>query len=263
MGHILLPQLPQTRKWNQVVELLVSGAAASQLATATINAAERGLKAAIDDAGVLEVLWALVRVPLAARSGDFAGALRSCGWEIHDAPGLLDIAVSLSAAVDERMPDGKGRTDLAEMAQTAAVETINATVGPRAATLWGSGPEEVRTAFAALATPSRFGAFARQFFARFSFKTINYFLSKVVAEHTGEGRRFPTVAEQSRFTDALRTHCREATAIVEEYAGDWFSKHRFETAGDITREETHGFLAYAMRTKLSGEFRRREGRRDP
>ncbi|HVL11728.1 MAG TPA: hypothetical protein VM529_04145, partial [Gemmata sp.] len=106
----------------------------------------------------------------------------------------------------------KGRTDLAEMAQTAAVETINATVGPRAATLWGSGPEEVRTAFAALATPARFGAFARQFFARFSFKTINYFLSKVVAEHTGDGRRFPTVAEQSRFTDALRTHCREATA---------------------------------------------------
>ena len=200
----------------------------------------------------------LVRVPLAARSPDFAGALRKCGWEVPDSPGLVDIAVALSAAVDARMPDGKGRTDLAEMAQTAAVETINAVVGPRAATLWGSGPEEVRAAFASLATAGQFGRFARQFFARFSFKTINYFLSKAVAEHIGEGRRFRTVAEQSRFTDALRIHCHEATRIVEEFAGDWFSKHRFETKGDITRDEAHGFLAYGLAAKLTGEFRRRE-----
>jgi len=256
-----MPRLPATRRWQQVIELLAGGASVAQLATATIYAAERGLRAATDDPGVLEALWLLVRVPLAARTPDFAGALRACGCEVSDQPGLLDVAVALGAAVDARMPDGKGRTDLAEMAQTAAVETINATVGPRAATLWGSGPEEVRAAFASLGTPAKFGAFARQFFSRFSFKTINYFLSKTVGEHIGAGRRFPTVAEQSRFTDALRTHCHEATKIVEEYAGDWFSKHRFESAGDISREETRGFLGYAMRTKLSGEFRRREGRR--
>lgn len=259
MGHIRLGPLPATRKWNAVVELIAGGAAASQLATATMNAAEGGLKAVADDPGVLEAVWLLVRIPLAARSPDFAAALRRCGLDVPEGPCLVDISTALSAAVDAALPGGRGRTDLGEMAQNAAVETINAVVGTRATSLWGSGPDEVRAAFASVATPAQFGAFARQFFARFGFKCLNYFLSKALPDHVGEGRRFRTVAEQSRFTDALRTHCHEATRIVEEFAGDWFSKHRFESAGDITRDAARGFLGYAARTKLTGEFRRREG----
>jgi hypothetical protein len=261
MGHIRMAPLPATRRWNQVVELVAGGAAAAQLATATINAAERGLRAAAADPGVLEALWLLVRVPLAARSPDFAAALRACGLEVPDGPGLIDIAVALSAAVDARMPGGKGRTDLAEMAQTAAVETLNATVGPRAATLWGSGPEEVRAAFASLATPAQFGEFGRRFFARFMFKALDYFVSRALPAQTGEGKRFPTVAAQNRFTDALRTHCDEASGIVATFAREWFDLHKFRTAGDIGRAETKGFLAYAVAAKLTGELRRREGRR--
>jgi hypothetical protein len=257
MGHVRLGPLPATRKWNQVVELVAGGAAAGQVATATMAAAERGLKALADDPGVLETLWLLVRIPLAARSSDFADALRRCGLAVPDSPGLVDISTALGVAVDAALPNGRGRTDLGEMAQNAAVETVNATVGPRAASLWGSGPDEVR--FASVATPAQFGAFARRFFARYAFKTLTYFLSRALPEQVGEGRRFPTVAQQSRFTDALRTHCHEATRIVEEFAGDWFSLHRHKTAGDITRDEARGFLGYAARTKLTGEFRRREG----
>ncbi|MBA4062989.1 MAG: hypothetical protein C0501_04640 [Isosphaera sp.] len=261
MGHVRLGPLPATRKWDQVVALIGGGAAAAQLATATMTAAERGLKAAADDPGVLEAVWLLVRIPLAARSPDFTAALRKIGLDVPDGPGLVDVAVALTAAVDTALPDGRGRTDLGEMAQTAAVETVNATVGPRAASLWGAGPDEVRAAFAALATPAQFGALARRFFARFAFKYLNYFVSKALPRHVGEGERFRTVAEQSRFTDALRTHCHEATKVVEVFAGEWFSKHRYESGGDITREEARGFLGYAVAVKLTGEFLRREGRR--
>lgn len=104
-----------------MVEFIAGGAGASQLATATINAVERGLRAAADDAGVLESLWLLVRIPLAARAPDFAAALRGCGLAVADSPGLTDIAVALSAAVDAALPNGRGRTDLGEMAQAAAV----------------------------------------------------------------------------------------------------------------------------------------------
>lgn len=260
MGHIRIGPLPTTRKWNKIVGMIADGAGAAQLATATVNAAASGLKAAVNDGSVVEAVWLLVRIPLAARSPDFASTLRTCGVDVSDDPGLIDVAVGYSMAVDARLPNGSGRTDLGEMAQTAGVETINGAVGPRAQSLWGSGPDDVRRAFAALATAKQFGLFARQFFARFVFKCLNYFLSKALPNHIGEGKRFRTVAEQGRFTDALRTHCQEAAVRVEEFAGDWFSLHRFQTAGDITREETQGFLGHAME-KLTKELREREGGR--
>jgi hypothetical protein len=209
---------------------------------------------------VLEAVWLLVRIPLAARSADFAAALRGCGMDVGDDPGVLDVAVGYSLAVDAKMPNGAGRTDLGEMAQNAGVETINATLDPRTSSLWGSGPEDVRRAFAALATAAQFGTLARRFFGRFVFKCLSYMLSKTLPDHIGEGKRFRTVADQTRFVKAVEVHCAEAAVRVEEYAGDWFSLHRFQTAGDIGRAETRRFLGYAME-KLTTELRDREGGR--
>ena len=256
MGHVRTGPLPATRKWNRVVELIAGGAAAGQVATATITAAEKGLKAVADDPGVLEALWLLIRIPLAARGPDFAAALRDIGLDVTAPPDLLDVAVAYSSAVDAA---GTRRTDLGEMAQTAGVETINGTVGVRTQSLFGTGPDDVRRGFAALATPARFGTLARRWFATFSYKCLDYFLSKALPDQTGGDNRFPTVAAQNRFTDALRTHCDEAAGIVERFAADWFSLHRFQSKGDITRDEARGFLAHAVATKLTGEFRRREG----
>ena len=260
MGHQRMSPLPATRKWKQIIDLIAGGAGAAQLATATVTAAERGLKAAPDDPGVVEAYWLLVRIPLAARATDFADALRACGLRVAGDPGLLDIAAAFTDAVDARLPGGRGRTDLGEMAQNAAVETITGVVGTKAGNLFGSGPAEVRAAFASLATVKQFGAFARHFFTRFSFKCLNYFLSKLLPDQTGEGKRFRTVAEQAGFTDALHVHCREASRIAERYAGEWFSLHNFQAAGDVTRDETRRGFAHAM-TKLTKEFRKREGDR--
>jgi hypothetical protein len=158
------------------------------------------------------------------------------------------------------MAAGHGRTDLAEMAQVAGVEALWAAPGPRAPALFGTGPIEVRKGFAALATAKRFGEFARPFFARFAYKVLAYLLSRLIPLPVGDGRAFRTLADAERFADALRTHCREATHHHARFAADWFSLHRFEAAGDITRDETQRFFGHAM-TKLTGELRRREGGR--
>ncbi|MBY0457880.1 MAG: hypothetical protein K2V38_11120, partial [Gemmataceae bacterium] len=191
----------------------------------------------------------------------FAAALRELGLVVPDAPGLLDVSVAYSTAVDAQLARGRNRTDLAELAQLAGVETINTTVGPKAASLFGTGPDEVRAAFAALATPAQFGEFGRRFFATFTFKSLDYFVSRALPDETGAGKRFPTVAAQHKFTEALRTHCRQASEIVATFGKEWFDKHKFRTAGDIDREATKGFLGYAVGAKLTGELRRREGRR--
>lgn len=77
MGHIRLGNLPRTRKWQQVVALIEGGAGTAQIANATITAAEKGLKLAAEDKGLVETIWLLTQLPLAARSDNFAQALQS------------------------------------------------------------------------------------------------------------------------------------------------------------------------------------------
>lgn len=256
MGHIKYGPLPATRPWREVVQLIAGGASAAQLATATVHAAARWFRAAANDRAVVEAYWLLVRLPLAARAPAFRVALSDCGVHVPDDPGLLDLAVAYSEAVDARMPNGRGRTDLAELAQTAGVETVCGTVHPRSGGLFGSGPPEIRRALADLGTPKQFGLFARPFFTWFAYKILAGLLARALPQHVGEGRRFRTQAEHERFLDALRDHCHEATGHHAKFAGEWFSLHRFQTAGDIDRDETQRFFGHAV-SKLNNEFLKR------
>ena len=243
MGHVHLAPLPRTRKWKQIVELIEGGAAAGQIATATVKATEGGFKSAPNDDGVLESYWLLIRLSLAARTGDFTSALRQCGLDVPDNPSLLDIAVAYSSAVDAKMPNYGKRTDLSEMAQSAGIETINSVIGTKSQSLFGSGPDEVRRAFSSLATAKQFGSFAWRFFSSFAYRFLSYFLGKALPSQIGDGKRFRTVADQVRFTDSLSVHCQEASKVLERFSGDWFSLHRFQAESDITREETQRFWA--------------------
>lgn len=174
-------------------------------------------------------MWLLVRIPLAARTDQFGLRLRACGVEVPDDPGLFDILAGVSDAVDAALKNGRGRTDLGELAQTAGAEAL-AAVGERSNSLFGASPAEVQASFAAAVTVKRFGQFARHFYSRFVFKCLNYFLSKATPDQTVADGRFPTVDAMSRFTDALAVHCHEASAIVEQFAGEWFSKRAHLTA---------------------------------
>jgi hypothetical protein len=254
MGHIRLGDLPRTRKWSQVVGLIEGGAGTAQIATATINAAEKGLGIAAEDKGVVETIWLLSKLPLAARSNDFTRALRDCGLSVKDSPGLMEIVGAVTGAIDARMPNCKGRSDLGEMAQMAAAETLAEVIGTRTRSLFGTTPEDVRQAFSELATNKQFSIFAKDFFARFTNKCMNSFLSRALSHYVGEGQRFTTLSQQAEFTNALETHCKEAARIVEEFSGGWFSKKNWETGGAITREDSAAFTGYAMK-KLVDELK--------
>lgn len=54
MGHVRLGLLPRSRAWKEVVGLIVAGANVSQIATATINAAERAFSFVLNDEGYTE-----------------------------------------------------------------------------------------------------------------------------------------------------------------------------------------------------------------
>jgi hypothetical protein len=130
MGHIRLCILPKTLKWQQVVDLLGGEANVDAIAAATSEAAESALKHASDDPALVNAVWLLTRIPLAARTDDFVGRLKELGISVGDNPTLMDIVSAYSDAVDAQVRKGAGtRTGLGEMAQLSGAETITSLVG--------------------------------------------------------------------------------------------------------------------------------------
>ena len=162
MGHTRLGDLPRTRKWQEVVSLIAGGAGACQVANAVIRAAERGLNLASEHAALVEAFWILTQLPVAAREPDFSAALRHRGLPVPDNPGLMDIVGAVSEAIDSRLPNNNGRTDLGEMAQAAACECIVEAVTKRTGGLFGVSADDVKRTMASMATVKQFGDLARQ-----------------------------------------------------------------------------------------------------
>lgn len=253
MGHTRLGSLPRSRKWKEVIGLIAAGAGAEQIANAVIRAAETGLMAAAHHTGLVEAFWSLAQLTQAARENDFAAALRARGFEVTDNPSLPTILSAISAAVDRSMPNNKGRTDLGEMAHSAAVETTNRIVTERVSSLFGATAQDVQRAFRDLGTEKNFGELGKRFFGQVMNKVLQFYVSREAANHVGQGQRFANLAAKAAFDEAMNTHCRQAAVIVEKFAGEWQSKQKWEKreSGGITREDVGRFAHVAMKKMVA------------
>jgi hypothetical protein len=120
--------------------------------------------------------------------------------------------------------------------------------------LFAPTPADTNLALGRLAVPNRFALLAREFFARLTTRYLDYFLSREIPNHVGPGKRLHSIDDHTAFNAALDQHCREASRIVETFAGGWFSKTHFE--GGITPEKARNF-AYVSFKKIISELRRR------
>jgi hypothetical protein len=254
MGHIRLGRLPATKKWQQVVALLSEGASVEHIAGASAEAAETSLEHARNDPAVQRSFWLLTQIPLAARTPDFADTLKRLGLKVSASPSLFDVVGAFAEAVDRQSEKSGGRTDLGEMAQHAAAESLTALVSSELPTLFAPTSADVRMVIGKLAAPDRFARLARDFFARLTQRHLDYYLSRTLSDHVGLGRELSSADDHIAFNGALEQHCRGASRIVEAFAGGWFSKANFD--GNLTPEKARGFLFVALR-KIGRELRRR------
>lgn len=255
MGHIRLGVLPKSREWLQVVKKLRAGEGVDAIAASTANAAEQSLHRASTDPALLQSFWLLTQLPLAARGHLFVEDARRLGLDLPDAPGLFDMTAALSAAIDRDARRLGGRTDLGEMAQMAAVESLTSIVGSGLPSLFTPTAIEVQRAIGRLSSGHQFRFLAREFFARLTQRVLHYILSRELANHTGNGRRFETDGDRAAFDDALDTHCWEASRIIETFAGGWYGKNVYQGEG-LTPANVRGFVLVAFK-KIRAELRKR------
>lgn len=255
MGHVRLGILPKSRKWDKVVEELRLGADVETIADLSADAAETSLKAASKDPAFLHAFWLLTQIPLAARCPDFATELHRLGLQVPDQPGLMDVVGAISSAVDRYAQEQGGRTDIGEMAQMAAVESLAVLVGPSLPSLFEPNSGEVQRAIGRFASGDRFSALAREFFARLTQRSLHYYLSRELNRHIGTGERFGDDTDRTHFDRALDQHCREASRIIEAFAGGWYGKNVYQGDG-LTPETIRKFAPVAFK-KICSELRKR------
>jgi hypothetical protein len=256
MGHQHLGTLPGSRKWRQVVQLISGGSDVNDVAAATSAAAESQMADASNDAAVKHAVWLLTQIPVAARQENFASELRKLGLRVSDRPTLLEVAAAMTDAVDRHVGKAGRRTDLGEMAQLSAVESLNAVAGRELPDLFGATADKTKAALGGLGTVKQFAVLARDFFSRLSRRQLSYFLSRELSQHVGVNSRFQTIREHRDFETALDLHCREASRIIKEFSGEWFSKHTYEGGID---EAKAGRFAHVAFQKLREELRHRRG----
>ena len=254
MGHVRLGKLASSRKWRDVVALLSRGADVSVLADAVATAAENELISARGDPVLACAVWLLTQLPLAARSDNFAAELTKLGFARGSEHSLFNIVAGLSQAVDRQVTSSQDRSDLGELARQAAAESLSILVGAQMPTLFGSSAEDFRIELAKFASKDRFAFLARDFFARLTYKTLDYYISRVLPDFIGPGRPLPSLGQQDAFHAGLQHHCSEASVIVETFAAGWFSKANFQ--GKLTPQAVQGFTDYALK-KLRNELRAR------
>jgi len=151
----------------------------------------------------------------------------------------------------------KARTDLGAIARQAAVESVLSLVGQGLPSLFEPTGNEVQRALAAFARSDRFSVLARDFFSRLCHRSLEYFLSRELSNHVGPGRRFASIADHSEFVAALDLHCRQASRILDKFAGDWYGK-RLRDQKSVSQYDAAIFARIAFR-KLRAELKLRRG----
>jgi hypothetical protein len=261
MGHTRLGKIPKSRKWTAVVESIAGGGTASSpeisignVAKQTLEAAQGGLRAAIDDVGLQYTFYLLTQIALASRDKNFLSRLQRLGINLTEESSLQDLTTEMQIAIDEYVYSNGHITDISEMAQKAAGEALVSLAGNKAITLFGADAEDLRIAIHDLSTKVGFSHLGQRFFSVFISHFLNFYLSRITAPHVN-GNKLNQVGDIIKFNEALRLHCEQSARIVYEFSGQWYSKTNFEKGIDL--ENTAGFIAVALK-KLQAELKQQE-----
>lgn len=260
MGHTRLGKIPSTRKWREVVGVFAAARSPTglsaqsseiaHLATSTIRASSEALRAGIKDGGLSFVFYFLTQLALSTRRTQPREALAALGLRLPDSPTNLDLTVEVHRLIDEHFKKAGQRSDVAEMAQLAAGETLANYLRNRPRDLFASSETQLFSDLHQLGSQRTFGEVSRAFFSNFMSRMLGFYLSKFVLPG-GRQRLVNSADDLTQFNIALKQHTYQRAAVIHQFAEKWFSKTEFERG--IDENNTRRFVAYACR-KLENEF---------
>lgn len=258
MGHLRLGTLPKTRPWRKVVGLLERDPNDVQaVASATIDAAQKELERLKNEPSLGYCFWLLTRITWHARQPDFASQLDELGINLGGSQSALSFISAVSDHARKRCAAYRGSTVFREIANLSLKQALSQTIGSSTPNLFGSQLSDVQEACRKYSSRQQFGLLARHFFSIFFTRSLKYFIDKELSNHIGPGNELETVEDGRAFNEALETYAWQSSKIMEDFAAGWYSKHNWQSEGDITEIDARRFVAFALK-KLQMELGREE-----
>ena len=255
MGHIRLGTLSQSKKWREVVSLLDSNAPLEHIAEAAAVASEQDLKLASNDPNFQFVARLLVELPLLARSPGFLEKLELLGIRANSTSSVTGLLNGIELAIDRNSYNIGHGSDMGELAKASFLESLSRKLEQRLPSLFEPTPQEIRNELGSFASGQNFADLAQDFFARLNYRSLDYYLSRELANHIGSDKRFASDFERREFQHALAQHSHETSRIVKEFAAGWYGKTIWKE-GNLSQTAINRFTSYAFK-KMRDELGRR------
>ena len=194
-------------------------------------------------------------MPLLARAPGFEETLTDLGVGDNALSSVAGLLAGLKLAIDRKSFETGSTSDAGELAKSAFLETLSVQLRDKLPSLFEPTPDEIRSALGRFSSGDQFSELARDFFARLSYRSLDYYLSRELANHTGQDKRFETDAQRVDFQRALAQHTFEASSIIKEFAGGWYGKTIWQKNA-LDQASINQFTTYAFR-KMRSELERR------
>ena len=261
MGTTRLGRLPARLRWRKVVKLLdQSPEDTAAVAAATIKAADHRLRRLANDPSLAYCYWLLTGIASASQSDDFSQRLETLGLAADSDTSALAFISRVSDQVRIQTSPHLDSGPFRDLATHALVRTLSATTSEQTPSMFGSSLDDLQSAVRQNSTPATFGDLAQRFFGDFISRSLRFFLDRELANHLGPGHRLQSIEAGQTFMDELDSHARQSAAIVRDFAGEWFSKHDWESQRQIEINEAGRFVAVALR-KLRGALKHEADRK--
>jgi hypothetical protein len=254
MGHVRLGRLPKTRRWQEVVSFLATEEVLpAGVAAATLRAAESHLGALKGDPALKAAVEVLVRLASAGRAKEFTAALEQAGIKVPEGvkgPALYALLRQASRGALLAAAQSSPATHIAADALDGALSRL---LRSSSGDLFETGIQDLHAACRDLSKKSVFSDVTHDFFSDYLTRWLSFFLDKASPGLVGSSSRFPSTDRLRSFQGAMSLHAKQSARVVAEFSGSWFSKHNFESGGQINRRDIAGFVAHAL-TKLVMEL---------
>ncbi|MAQ83680.1 MAG: hypothetical protein CMH12_10655 [Maritimibacter sp.] len=258
MGHNTLSRIPGHKYWRDVAGLLATSVSNQEVISASAKAAERDMLRAANDPVFVEAVRLMLAIPAAARSDDFADALRKLDLNVTANPELMELIVATTQRLDQVARAVRMRTDFGEIAARALVSTLSTAIGDALPGLFEASPADVQAVARRLSWSAGISDLSRRFYGALVGETLSYWLDRTLDTHVGPEGRFANAADRSSFDLELDQFTFEATRIIKEFSGGWYGK-TLHTKGSISSPDAAIFGAVALK-KIVEELRLKQAR---
>lgn len=261
MGHLRTGGIPKTRKWRDVVASIKSFSNVGEIpydeiAEKTLDASNTFFRELPHDEFLQCCFQFLVTLSLAGRNKDISKSAKDLGIIIDGKPTKIRLAKALRDWIEFKQPKTNNH-EIVSLARQATADTIASWINENSdytqLSLFAI-EEDPYKPWRVASRGNGFCKLARSFFSNFTFRYLNYFLSRTANVN------LKTYNERCRFDESIlknsekiAQHAFETTKLVQSFSAGWFNK-RVKNDLPPSCNEIKKFLIFSFE-KLREEFR--------